>query len=67
MYNLKKDKKDILPKKKEIDSHPSTTNNISKIKNENMYSAKNKKEINDFEEPLNIESIINKKNNNQKK
>ena len=66
-YNLKKDKIDISPKKKEIDSHPSTTNNITTIKNEKMHSSKNKKEINDFDETLNIENIINKKNNNQKK
>ena len=32
-----------------------------------MYSPKNKKEIIDFDETLNIESIINKENNNQKK
>ena len=32
-----------------------------------MHSSKNKKEINDFDETLNIENIINKKNNNQKK
>ena len=66
-YNFKKDKIDISPKKKEIISLPSTTNNISTIKNESMYSPKNKKEIIDFDETLNIESIINKENNNQKK